>query len=229
MGRAPHEGAAGEAVSFTVVDAPQRSPEWFAARAGRLTGSCAAHIFDFWKDGKTPGAKRKDLLARLVCERLTGQSQEDDYVNAVMQRGIDLEAEARDHYEAITGNLTRRTGFVRHDSLMVGCSVDGDVDEFTGILEIKCPKSATHLGYLRTRRVPENHMPQVLHNLWVTGAQWCDFFSYDSRYPEDLRTFYVRVPRVEIDVLAYAKSAEKFLAEVDAEVEAVQKLRTVAA
>lgn len=229
MGHAPGKGREGEEVRFTIIGAPQRSPEWFAARVGRLTGSCAFEMLDVLKDGKTPGYKRKDLMARLVCERLTGQPQDDGYVNAVMQRGIDMEPDALAAYEGQTGNLVRQTGFIRHDSLMVGCSVDGDIHEFTGILEIKCPKPATHLSYLRAKRVPENHMPQVLHNLWVTGAQWCDFFSYDPRYPEDLQTFYARVPRVEIDVLAYAKAAEKFLAEVDAEVEAVQALRTAAA
>ena len=216
-------------MGFQIIAAEQRSPEWFAARAGRLTGSAAADMLDVLKDGKTPGYKRRDLLARLVCERLTGQPQEDGYVNAIMQRGIDLEPDAFAAYEALTGHLVRRTGFLSHDSLPAGCSLDGDVEDFTGILEIKCPKSTTHLGYVRARKVPDTHMPQILHNLWISGAQWCDFFSFDPRYPEDLREFYVRVPRVELEVLAYSKAAERFLAEVDAEVTAVQALRVVAA
>jgi hypothetical protein len=181
-------------------------------------------MLDVLKDGKSPGYKRRDLLAQLVCERLTGQPQEDGYVNAVMQRGIDKEPDAFAAYEALTGNLVRRTGFLRHDALMVGCSLDGDVDDFTGIVELKCPKSATHLSYLKCKGVPPSHMPQILHNLWVSGAQWCDFASYDDRYPTELQLFCVRVQRNDFDIVAYSRSAEAFLREVDAEYELVRGL-----
>jgi hypothetical protein len=167
-------------------------------------------------------AARRDLRAQLVCERLTGQPQEDGYINATMQRGLDLEPDAFAAYAALTGNLTRRTGFLSHDALMVGCSLDGDIENFTGILELKCPKSATHLSYLKAGKVPANHMPQILHNLWVSGAQWCDFLSYDDRFPEHLQVFYRRIERVEFDVMAYGKTAERFLEEVSAELAELQ-------
>lgn len=210
--------------NFTIVTHEQRSPEWFAARFGRLTGSVAGDMLAALKGGGE-AYQRRDLRARLVCERLTGQPQEDGYVNAVMQRGIDKEPDAFDAYEAQSGNLVRRTGFLSHDALMVGCSLDGDVENFAGIVELKCPKSATHLSYLKTNGVPPNHMPQILHNLWVTGAQWCDFVSFDDRFPDGLRLFIQRVPRVELDILAYEKVALKFLAEVDAEVAAMAALQ----
>jgi hypothetical protein len=209
-------------VKFKVIDYPQRSREWFSARAGRLTGSQAKDMLAQIKTGEA--AARRDLRCKLVVERLTGIPQEDGYVNADMQWGIDQEENAFAAYEAHTGIVARRTGFLCSDSLMVGCSLDGDVDGFTGIVELKCPKSATHLSYLREPRAPANHRAQILHNLWVTGAEWCDFVSYDPRFPEHLRLFVVRVPRVEIDILAYSKQAEVFLAEVDAEVEYVSQL-----
>ncbi len=208
--------------SFTVVDAEQRSPEWFQARAGRLTGSRASDMLATIKSGEA--AARRDLRTQLVVERLTGQPQEDVFINAAMQWGIDHEADAVAAYEAQSGNLVRRTGFLTHTALMVGCSLDGDVEDFAGIVEIKCPKSATHYGYLRSGEVPTNHRPQILHNLWVTGAAWCDFVSFDPRFPEGHRLFVCRVPRVELDVLAYQKSAEKFLAEVDAECAALAEV-----
>lgn len=209
-------------MSFTVVQAEQRSPEWYAARAGRLTGSRAADMLATIKSGEA--AARRDLRVQLAVERLTGMPQEDTYVNAAMQWGIDHEADAFAAYEAHSGHVVRRTGFLQHDDLMVGCSLDGDVEDFAGIIECKCPKSATHFGYLKAGKVPANHMPQILHNLWVTGAQWCDFVSYDPRFAEHLRLFVCRVPRVEVDILAYAKCAETFLAEVDAEVAALSGL-----
>lgn len=205
--------------NFTICEAPQRSPEWFLARAGRLTGSRASDMLATIKSGEA--AARRDLRTQLVVERLTGQPQEDTFVNAAMQWGIEHEADAFAAYEAQSGNLVRRTGFLTHTDHLVGCSLDGDVDDFAGIVEIKCPKSATHLGYLRANAVPPNHLPQIQHNLWVTGAQWCDFVSYDPRFPEHLRLFVQRVPRVEIDIVAYEKCALKFLAEVDAECAAI--------
>lgn len=207
--------------AFSIVTAEQRSEEWFAARVGRLTGSSASDMLDVLKDGKTPGYKRKDLFARLVCERLTGLSQEDSYVNAVMQWGIDHEDDAFDAYQVETGNLVRRTGFLAHTELPVGCSLDGDVDDFAGIVELKCPKSSTHLSYWRAGNVPDNHRPQILHNLWISGAAWCDFVSFDPRFPPHRQLFIQRVPRVEIEVLAYSKVALRFLDEIEAEVSAL--------
>lgn len=214
-------------MTFTIINAEQRSPEWFQARLGRLTGSRACDMLATIKTGEA--AARRDLRAQLIVERLTGTLQENGYVNAEMQRGIDLEPDAFAAYEALTGNLVRRTGFLSHTDLMAGCSLDGDVNGFEGIVELKCPKSATHLSYLRSGKVPTNHYPQLLHNLWISGAQWADFVSYDDRFPEYLQVFCVRVPRVEFDVMTYARAAEAFLAEVDRELEEVKKLGTVAA
>lgn len=209
-------------MTFTIIDAPQRSAEWFAARAGRLTGSCASDMLATIKSGEA--AARRNLRTRLVVERLTGQPQEDGYVNGAMQWGIDHEAAAFAAYEAVSGHVVRRTGFLRADGVMAGCSLDGDVEEFAGIVELKCPLSATHLGYLKDRAVPANHQPQILHNLWISGAAWCDFVSYDPRFPAHLQLFVCRVPRVDIDVLSYSKAAERFLVEVEAEVSALSEI-----
>jgi hypothetical protein len=151
-------------------------------------------------------------------ERLTGRPQEDGYCNAEMQRGIDLEPVAFAAYEAATGCVVRRTGFLQHPELMAGCSLDGDIDDFAGVLELKCPKSATHLRYLRGGIVPPDHLPQIVHNLWITGAQWADFVSFDDRFPPELHTFRVRVPRDEAHIASYELQVRQFLREVDAEI-----------
>lgn len=215
---------------FTVCEAEQRSPEWFAARLGRLTGSRASDMLATIKTGEA--ACRRDLRVQLVVERLTGLPQEDAYVSAVMQRGIDKEPDAFAAYEAHSGNVVRRTGFLAHVEHLVGCSLDGDVDDFTGIIELKCPKSATHLAYLKSGALPSTHRAQVLHNLWVTGAQWCDFVSFDDRFDPKLQLFVVRLARtteLEIEINAYEKTALKFLAEVEREYQDVLKLRAEAA
>lgn len=207
---------------FTVVNAPQRSDEWFLARLGRLTGSRAADMLAMIKSGEA--AARRDLRTQLVVERLTQTLQEEPFINAAMQRGIDMEPAAFAAYEALTGLVAERTGFLAHDTLATGCSLDGHVGDFEGITEFKCPKSATHLRYLRGNVVPADYLPQITHNLWVSGAQWCDFLSFDDRFPVRLQTFLVRVERDEAAIAAYAEKALAFLEEVDREVEAVRTM-----
>jgi len=208
---------------FDIVLAEQRSPEWFAARLGRLTGSRAADMLATIKSGEA--AARRDLRTQLVCERLTQTLQEDAFVNSAMQRGIDCEPLALQAYEALTGEVAHRTGFLAHRTLAVGCSLDGHIGDFVGILELKCPKSATHLKYLRSAAVPVEYVPQITHNLWVSGAAWCDFLSFDDRFPPALQTCLIRVERNEQLIAAYALAATLFLSEVEAEVEAVKGLR----
>lgn len=213
-------------MNFTIVTAEQRSPEWFTARCGRLTGSRASDMLATIKTGEA--AARRDLRTQLVVERLTGQPQEDGFINAIMQRGIDLEPAAFDAYERERGLLVRRTGFLAHTDLLVGCSLDGDVENFKGIVELKCPKSATHLGYLKTKELPANHRPQVLHNLWVTGAEWCDFVSYDDRFPEHLRLFITRIERNPIELVAYERTVLAFLADVERDYQEAMAMGTAA-
>ena len=201
-----------------VIDVVQRSPEWFAARLGRLTGSAAKDMLATIAKGEAAG--RRKLRTRLTLERLTQQSQEDSYINAAMQWGIDHEAEAFGVYEAMTGDLVTGTGFVQHATLMAGCSLDGHLGDFNTLLSIKCPESATHLGYLKgAGQFPTEHVGQMLHELWITGAETYHFLSYDPRFPLPLQTFFVSVPRDEKAVAGYAEKAEAFLLEVDREVE----------
>jgi predicted phage-related endonuclease len=207
-------------VRFAIINADQRSPEWFLARAGRLTGSRAADMLATIKSGES--AARRDYRLQLVCERLTGQPQEDTFVNAAMQRGIDLEPLARAAYEAKTGNVAVQTGFLSHVTHRAGCSLDGHVDHFAGIVELKCPKSATHLRYLRDGVLPKEYVPQVTHNSWIAGADWVDFLSYDDRFPSDLQVFYVRVLVKDLDIAGYEQSALAFLQEVETEVTALR-------
>lgn len=213
-------------MAYIVVTCAQRSPEWFAARAGRLTGSCAADVLAFSKrDGKEL-EPRKKLRARLVCERLTGIPAEEQYIGKYADYGAETENAAIGAYEAETGRIVRRTGFLAHDEFPIGSSLDGHVgDPMEGIVEAKCPKPETHLGYVKAGIVPEDYLPQVLHNLWVTGAAWCDFVSFDHRFQEErLRLLIVRVNRTDYaeSIASYAGQAHKFLHEVEVEVRAMQ-------
>jgi YqaJ-like viral recombinase domain len=206
---------------MTIIECAQRSPEWFQARLGRLTASRAADMLATIRTGEA--AARRDLRTQLVLERICGVSQENGYINADMQRGIDLEPQAVAAYEAQAGTFVEPVGFCLHDDLLCGCSPDGLVGD-DGLIEIKCPRSANHLAYLRATTVPKEHLPQLVHALWITGRQWVDFISYDPRFPEPLQLFVARYRQDEQEIAVYDHVARAFLAEVDREVESVQAL-----
>ncbi|HWB15931.1 MAG TPA: YqaJ viral recombinase family protein [Vicinamibacterales bacterium] len=210
----------------TVHNVAQRSSEWFALRAGKLTGSRAAAVLARIKSGEA--AARRDLRMQLVCERLSGQPQEDGFVSPEMRRGIELEPRALAAYEIVTGALAQTTGFLSLPDLMAGCSPDGYVGDFDTLVSLKCPKTATHIGYLRAGTMPSDYVPQMLHELWITGAREYHFLSFDDRLPERLQTCLIRVPRDEQAVQDYADQAKRFLAEVDRELEALNTLADTA-
>jgi hypothetical protein len=197
----------------------QRTPEWFALRIGKVTGSCAKDMLAKIRSGEA--AARRDLRSRLLAERLSGTSQEDIYVNAVMQWGIDKEADALAAYQARTGVLVEPVGFVEHDDLEVGSSPDGFADE--GLVSIKCPKTATHIGYLEANAEPSEHWAQNTHELWLTQRPWLDFVSYDPRLP-GLELFIVRVTRTQAELIGYEKELLAFLAELDAKTQAIRTM-----
>jgi len=209
--------------AFTVIDAPQRSPAWQQARLGRLTSSRASDMLAVIKSGEAAG--RRNLRVQLALERITGQAQAPTYQSAAMLQGIEREAEAAGLYEALTGTLLRSTGFLQHGSLMVGASLDGHVGDFAGVVELKCPNAATHLEYLTTGVIPGDYRKQIVHQLYVSGARWCDWLSYCPEFPIGLQVKLVRVERNDQEIASYALAAALFLKEVDAAVAAIQGLQ----
>lgn len=205
--------------NFTIIEAEQRSQEWFAARVGRLTGSAAGEMLAKIKSGEAAG--RRNLRLRLVLERLTGKPQESDFVSPAMLAGIEREAAAFAAYEALTGEMVQRTGFLAHVEHMAGCSLDGHIGDFERLLSIKCRQPAAHLEFLRTGKVPADAMAQIRHELWVTGADEHVYFSWNPDFPEPLQSRLITVTRLDADTGGYARDALAFLAEVEAECAAV--------
>lgn len=208
---------------FEIIDCEQRSELWYAARAGLATASRASAVLAKIKTGEA--STRRDYRLQLVTERMTGTTQEDDYSNRFIERGCEKEPAARGEYEARTGILVQQCGFLRMTECKAGCSLDGYVGNFEGVTSIKCPKSTTHVKYLKERRLPPEYVPQATHEMWVTGAAWYDFVSYDDRVPDGLELFRVRVERCEFQIDDYEREVVKFLAEVDAEVQTLTKLK----
>lgn len=201
----------------------QLSPEWFAARLGRVTASRVADIIAKTKSG--PSASRGNYLAQLVVERLTGQAPES-FTTAAMQHGIDCEPEARNAYAFLHApGPVVEVGFVDHPRIaMAGASPDGLVGE-DGLLEIKCPITATHIDTLTTEAVPARYMTQIQWQLASTGRAWCDFVSFDPRLPDELQLFVKRVDRDEALIAELEREVEAFLAEVSERVGQLTALR----
>jgi putative phage-type endonuclease len=195
----------------------QRSAEWFAARLGKATASKIADVTAKDRTGKGYAASRANYAAQLIAERLTGTPAET-YQSAAMLHGTDTEAEARNAYCFFRDAEVVEVGFVDHPTVaMSGASPDGLVGT-DGLLELKCPNTATHISTLTGKSVPGKYVKQIMWQLACTGRQWCDFASYDPRLPESMRLIVIRLHRDDAMIAELEAEVGKFLAEVDATV-----------
>lgn len=190
----------------------QGTPEWFAARCGRVTASRVADVVAKIKTGW--GASRATYAAELIAERLTGCTA-PSFSNAAMQWGTDTEPHARATYCAKQGVVVQEVGFVDHPEVaMSGASPDGLVGD-DGLLEIKCPNTATHLDTLLSGTVPGKYLIQMQWQMACTGRAWCDFVSFDPRLPENMSLFVSRVERDVATILDLETEVSAFVREID--------------
>lgn len=190
----------------------QRSPEWFAARLGKVTASRVADVMAATKSG--PAASRTNYMMELLCQRLTGRS-EDCFVSAAMQRGTDLEPVARSAYEVEAGVMVEEASLILHPSgIAFGASPDGLVGA-SGLVEIKCPNTATHIEFLRTGKPAGKYLWQMAAQMECAGRDWCDFVSYDDRLPDALQYRRVRIERDEKKVAEMMAGIGSFLDELN--------------
>jgi putative phage-type endonuclease len=200
----------------------QRSPEWYAARLGKVTASRVADVVATVKSGGY-GAARANYMAQLIAERLTGDRQ-PEFVSYAMQNGIDTEAEALSAYEFRTDAEVYAVAFIDHPTIpMSGASPDGIVGD-DGLVEIKCPNTGTHIDTLLSGKVPAKYIDQMLWQMACTDRQWCDFASFDPRMPESMRLFVKRVPRDDKRIEYLEKEVGTFLADIEAKVAGLSKL-----
>lgn len=193
----------------------QGSPEWQQLRCGKTTASRAADVIAMTKKGE--GAARRDYRTEILVERLTNLPY-PQFVTREMQWGIDQEAFARVAYEVRNGIEVETVGFVEHPSILnFGCSPDGLVGN-DGLIQIKCPTTATHLNWTLAGIVPVEHIPQLLAELACTGRAWVDFVSFDPRLPDHLQLFirrFERTEKIENLIGTLEREVEHFNLEVD--------------
>lgn len=190
----------------------QGSAEWFAVRLGKVTASRVSDVIAKTKSGW--GSSRANYMAQLIAERLTGVPAES-YTNAAMQWGVDHEQEARSAYEFRTDSDVTEIGFVHHPKIaMSGASPDGLVGK-DGLVEIKCPNTASHIDTLLVQSIPEKYITQMQWQMACTDRLWCDFVSYDPRMPESMRFFIRRIERDDERIKELEALVQDFLVETD--------------
>jgi len=191
----------------------QQTDEWWDAKRGKVGSSHIADILAKGRGGK-PSATRNQYMAKLLIERLTGETEETK-PNAAMQNGIEQEPFARAAYEAERGVDVVQVGFIESQILpSFGASPDGLIGD-DGLIEIKCPSHGVHLEYLRSRVVPRNYLLQMHGQMMCTDRVWCDWVSYDKAFPPHLRLLIIRVERDDALCEEIAHEVKVFNIELD--------------
>ena len=199
----------------------QRTDEWFQARLGKVTASKVSDVMAKTKSGYA--ASRDNYMAQLVVERMTNK-QAETFTNAAMEWGTQQEPFARAAYEIKTGVVVEEVGFIDHPRLPnAGASPDGLVGD-EGMVEIKCPNTATHIETLLSKEVPWKYYAQMQWQMACTGRLWCDYVSYDPRMPENTQLFIQRVYRDADNIELMEKEVVKFLIELGEKVEALKRI-----
>ena len=194
----------------------QGTDSWFTARLGKVTASRVADLMAKTKSGYS--TSRDNYMAQLVCERLT-QTKGDSFTNAAMEWGTTQEPFARAAYEAKTGEMVEEVGFVPHPKIeWAGASPDGLVGLF-GLVEIKCPNTATMIDTLLTGKVPSKYNTQMQFQMACTERDWCDYVVFDPRMPAKAQLFIKRVERDNVFIKDMEAEIVNFLAEVNVQIQ----------
>ena len=200
----------------------QGTTEWFMARLGKVTASRVSDIIARTKSGYS--TSRQNYLAQLVVERMT-QKPTETFTNAAMQWGTDTEPLARAAYEIAFDLMVTEVGFVDHPNIaMAGASPDGLVKD-DGLIEIKCPNTATHIETLLNDTIKSEYKTQMQWQMACTGRQWCDFVSFDPRMGDGLQLFVKRVPRDNAYIQMLEEEVKKFLTELDGKIMKLNELK----
>lgn len=200
----------------------QRSEEWFAARLGKVTASRIGDVMAKTKTGYS--ASRANYMAQIIVERMTGK-QTEMFTNAAMQWGTDTEPLARAAYEAKNNVMVDEVGLIDHpDIAMSGASPDGLVGEH-GMVEIKCPNTATHIETLLTGKIDEKYIYQMQWQMACTGRKWCDFVSFDPRMDEELQLKVIPVKRDDELIKTIESEVIKFLFETAEKIRSLNSLK----
>lgn len=212
----------------------QRSPEWFAARCGKVTASRIGDLMarNQPKKGQTVGewsARRNNYLAEKVAERITGKTRERRKVASLDHR-IELEPDARAAYEFYCEQTLELVAFIEHPRIPNAGASPDSVIRPNGGLEIKCPDEEAHIEILTTQAIDRDYVYQMQFNIACAETllgrpvDWWDFESFNPNMPEELKCYVQRVERDDVMIRNIETNVIEFLAEVDQKVAQVRGL-----
>lgn len=209
-----------------IIDCPQGSEQWHAARCGRVTASRVADIMRTTKSGIS--ASRNTYMGELVGERLSGQVAES-FKSKAMEWGNETEEKARDFYAFMRNVEPVAVGLVIHPTIEMSAASPDRLVGDDGLLEVKCPNTATHIATLRGAAIDPDYIKQMQWQMACTERQWCDWVSYDPRMPPDMQMIVRRVHRDPVMIAEMQKAVTTFLQEVDETIaDLVKRFRSVA-
>ena len=194
-------------MTLELLDCAQNSPQWYSARLGVPTASRFKDVL-----AKGQGLTRKKYLYTLAGERLTGEMAES-FTTEAMERGHQMEAEARERYAFQRDAEPQLVGFMRRKvgEHWIGASPDALLGD-DGLLEVKTKAPHLQLECLDGGRLPPEHVAQVQGQLWVSGRQWADFVSYWPKLP----LFVIRVERDDAYIATLSAEVMAFCEELEA-------------
>ena len=149
-----------------LINLQQRSEEWFEYRKKKIMASEAPIIL---------GVSPYKTIEELEQEKVFGSIQQNF---PWMQRGIDLEPFALHMFERETG-LTMFPCVGEHENGWMAASFDGMTLDEDVVVEIKCPGKKDHQLALEGK-IPEKYIPQLQHQLYVSGLEIIFYFSFDG-------------------------------------------------
>jgi len=201
-------------MSLQIFDCEQGSREWFECRMGIPTASEFKTLLSVKKEAKDK-ITRQTYMRKLAGEILTGEPMES-YSNGYMERGKELEDEARQAYALIYDADPQRVGFLRRGD--AGCSPDSLIGEHAG-LEIKIALPHIQIERLEKNELPAEHRAQVQGSIWITGRDHWEFVSYCPKLP----LLRVCVPRDDGYITTLAGAVDEFNGELAALVERMRR------
>ncbi len=175
-----------------IINVTQSTPEWLELRKLKLTASHAQAIAS---QGKGLDTYCLDVVAGFLSKGIFNH-----YTNNDMERGRELEDDARVLYTLQTGNKVEQIGFVIQNEF-VGCSPDGFVNN-NGLVEIKCKNDKNHLQQMieGINGIETSYIWQMQMQMLVCERDWCDFVCYNPNFEKSLLIY-----RIEKDLKAQEK------------------------
>lgn len=154
----------------------QRTDEWYAIRRGKMSASNAETIIANGKGLET-------YIYNLMAEYYSS-AEKENYINADMQRGIDLEPEAKIEFQFYTGLDIKEVGCVELNEYILA-SPDGLIGD-DGLIEIKCPNDSIYFKLLLSDNIKPEYIAQMQMQMYVTDRQYCYFVSYNPNFEKSL-------------------------------------------